>query len=144
MKTYSFWANPTDMDSVPPYILMGLVSMQRALGDDFVLLTPQNVGDYVPQEHLQKAWAFTRQVPHLSPEIMRIIATSDFLRMYVVAERGGVWIDADTIVLRDYRAQIDAMADDTLLWHSEQFFCARQGNPILSRIAGNMLRGGDL
>lgn len=139
MKTFTYWETAPDASSVPPYILLGLVSMKRALGDDFIILNNDNIRDYVSKISIDKDWRFTHKSGHLSSALMSIVAKSDFLRMAVVAEHGGAWIDADTIVLRDYRPSLQRLLSDRLLWHSEQFFCARPGNTLLRAAADEML-----
>lgn len=139
MQTFTYWETEPGVETVPPYILLGLVSMRRALGDDFRLLTNRNIRDFVPAEYIDHAWRFSHKSGHLSPALMSIVAKSDFLRMHVVAEHGGAWIDADTIIMRDFRQEMDSLLGDKLLWHSEQFFCAPPGNRFLADAARNML-----
>jgi hypothetical protein len=93
----------------------------------------------VPADYLDRDWRFSKKSRHLSPEVMSIVAKSDFLRMYLVGEHGGGWIDADTIVIRDYRSELAHLLGDKLLWHSEQFFYANQGNALLKNAAKSML-----
>lgn len=112
--------------------------MRRALDNDLILLTNHNICDYVAPEMLERDWQFSHKSGHLSPELMSIVAKSDFLRMQLVGQHGGTWIDADTIVLRDYRAWQSENLGDKLLWHSEQFFCSRPGNPYLLEAANAM------
>lgn len=144
MKTYTYWETEPGVDVVPPYILLGLASMRRALADDFVLLTDRTVRDYVPAAQIDHDWRFSHASGHLSPALMSIVAKSDFLRMHVVAEHGGAWIDADTIVMRDFRPRLEGLLGDRLLWHSEQFFCAKPGNALLRGAADAMLAADQL
>ncbi len=138
MKTFTYWEIEPGTTAIPPYILLGLVSMRRALGKDFVLLTDRSIRDYVSVELIDRDWRFSHQSGHLSPALMSIVAKSDFLRMQVVSQHGGAWIDADTIVMRDYRPRLNELLGEKLLWHSEQFFCSRPGNRFLLEAANAM------
>jgi len=139
MKTYTYWETEPGVTSIPPYILLGIASMRLALGDDFVLLTKRNIRDYVSSDYLDREWKFSRKFDHVSQNRMSIVAKSDFIRMHLIGEHGGCWIDADTIVLRDYRPELARLLSDKLLWHTEQFFCAKPGNTLLKSAAQSML-----
>jgi hypothetical protein len=139
MNIFTFWQNESAVSSVPPYILLSLATMRLNLGDSFLLLTPRNIHKYVPRHLIDKRWQFAHKSGHLSAELMHIVATSDFLRMYMVAEHGGVWIDADTIVLSDFRDELSNLLRDRLLFHSEQFFCSQRDNTLLLQVVENMI-----
>lgn len=123
---------------MPPYIALGIATMQLALGDSFLLLTDKNARDFIGDEYLEKTWAFNQHHKNLTPEIAAIVAKSDFVRMAYVAQNGGFWIDADTIVFKDFLPDLKP-ADDALHWHSEQFFGANAGNELLVAAARQVI-----
>lgn len=130
MKVITYWETAPGR-TMPPYIALGIATMQIALGDSFLLLTEKNTSDFIGNEYLNKKWAFKPNSKDPNPEITSIVAKSDYLRMAYIAKHGGFWIDADTIVFKDFRESLTA-TDDSLNWDSEQFFGAKAGNKILS------------
>ena len=77
-------------------------------------------------------------------ELRSIIAKSDYLRMAVVNKLGGIWIDADTAVLKDFTPYFcqDNYHENKLVWHSEAFFGSTKGNRILAKAAKNYVGRG--
>lgn len=130
MKVITYWETAPGR-TMPPYIALGITTMQLALGDQFLLLTDKNTRDYIGDEYLRKSWAFNKHNKNLTPEIAAIVAKSDFVRMAYIVKHGGFWIDADTIVFKDFLPSVKP-ADDKLQWHSEQFFGATAGNELLA------------
>ncbi|GAA0037482.1 hypothetical protein JCM18882A_34300 [Brevibacterium metallidurans] len=113
--------------------------MERALGDNFTLVSSRNLaevlGDDVPHKH----WRFTSLGSAEKIEVRSIVAKSDYLRMKLVGDKGGYWIDADTLVFRDFTSVLDReLHKGKLLWHSEQLFGAEAKNEILLTAAENM------
>ncbi|MEC3766366.1 capsular polysaccharide synthesis protein [Cupriavidus sp. SS-3] len=136
MKAFTYWETLPGK-RVPPYVALGIVSMKIAYGENFVLLNEENVSEYISGCE-EKKWAFSKYNSNLTPEMAAVVAKSDYVRMRFVAEHGGFWNDADTVVLTDMLRRIEIQGDE-LHWHSEAVFAARRGNPILSDVAENML-----
>lgn len=65
---------------------------------EFIVVSEENVRDYVPD--LDPRWfevyASDRNDPGLS-----IATRADYIRMRLVHEQGGIWLDADTVVVRN-------------------------------------------
>lgn len=140
MQFFTYWQNPEGSSVIPPYILLGLVSMRAALGNKFRIVTRRSAADYVPQELIDRPWSFGLKSAHLSTEIMDIVAFSDFIRLYIVHHHGGFWVDADTIAMNDFSDRLERMSvDGKLLYHSQQFFGAAAGHPIPKRAADNLI-----
>lgn len=117
---------------MPPYVALSLVSMQRALGECFKLLTPESVPALIGSAYLKKSWGFKSLNFKLPPDIESIVARSDFIRMAYVYQHGGVWIDADTLMLRNPAANFFPEGlSEKLHWYSEALFGSLPGNPIL-------------
>ena len=140
-KIYTYWETASFRKSPPPYIILGLASMKRVFGGDFVLVTPSNVSGLVEDPPEPKEWTFGNNRDLKKFEVRGIVAKSDYLRMKLVYEHGGYWLDADTLALRDFRPLLNAQLDGSgkLLWHTEQFFGALPHNEILRTASANML-----
>ena len=119
---------------MPAYVTLALVSMRRVLGRRLQLLTPRTVEDFIGPEILDKAWAFEPLAFTLAEGIEAIVAKSDFIRMAFVHQHGGVWVDADTLFLRDPSESVfpDGVSHK-LHWHSECLFASLPGNPLLAQ-----------
>ncbi|ARH13547.1 TPA: glycosyltransferase [Pseudomonas aeruginosa] len=142
VRYVSYWENPPGQ-VMPAYVALALVSMRRALGERFLLLTPGTVLDLIDPRILGKAWAFEPLPFTLAKGIEAIVAKSDFIRMAFVHRHGGAWVDADTLFLRDpTSALFPAGLSHKLHWHSECIFASQPGNPLLARALATGLEGG--
>lgn len=141
MKNFSYWQSPSYISSPPPYILLGLASAKFVLGDNFQLLTSSSVIDIIGENHESKLWKFSGEIDTKKQELMSIVAKSDYIRMAVMEKVGGMWIDADTIFLKDYADFFEKLlpSNNNLAWHSEQFFGAASENQIIKEACSNML-----
>lgn len=129
----TYWENAPGQ-VMSPYVALALISMRRALGDRFLLLTPKMLKDSIDPVVLNKLWAFEPLPFTLATGIEEIVAKSDFIRMAWVQQYGGVWLDADTLMLRDPSDSLFPDGLSTKLhWHSECLFGSLPGNPLLRR-----------
>jgi hypothetical protein len=85
VNIFSYWEGLR-----PEYIQVCLDSMARVLGDDFHLVTPETVDQWIPVGTLDPAWQ------KLSQPALR----ADCIRAALLAVHGGWWWDADTIAFR--------------------------------------------
>ena len=138
MKVFTFWQTPSTLKRIPPYVLLSLARSRKALGDKFCILTNQNITEYVKHLPPKKEWKFSTSSNVLSAELMGIVAKSDYIRMRAVYENGGMWIDADSVILQNFAPILDTFTSK-LTWHSEAFFGSLPGNEILRRVSENML-----
>jgi hypothetical protein len=139
-QAFTYWETSPYRPTVPPYILCGLVSMQRALGERFRLITRQTLADDVDFDFASRDFYFAAVADRAKDSISRITAKSDFIRFKRILDQGGIWIDADSIVLDDFLPVTDPMLDTgRLIWHSEQFFGALKGNELVRDAVENML-----
>jgi hypothetical protein len=128
---------------IPPYVALALGWMRHVLGDAFHLLTPDNVTRAIGCEHLNKDWRFRALEFDASAAATSVVAKSDYIRMAYVFEHGGVWLDADTIILGHLSPSVFPLAlDERLHWYSEALFGARSGNNLLCQAARNCLERG--
>lgn len=129
----SYWENAPGQ-TMPAYVALALVSMRRALGDRFLLLTPRTVSEHIDADIMNKAWAFEPLNFTLANGIEAIVAKSDFIRMAFVHRWGGAWLDADTLLFRDPTVELFPKGlSHKLHWHSECIFASLPGNPILAQ-----------
>lgn len=138
---YTYWENSSARTLPPPYVILGLASMRRVFGENFIIVTPRNLSALLGDLPESKEWTFGNNGDPQKSEVRSIVAKSDFLRMKFVHDLGGYWLDADTVLLQDFRTELDRQlaGDRHLLWHSEAFFGARPGNEILRKACANML-----
>lgn len=119
---------------MPPYVALALVSMRRVLGQRLLLLTPRTVAYYLGPDILDRAWAFEPLAFTLAEGVEAIIAKSDFIRMAFVHRHGGIWVDADTLFLRDPTETIfPSGVSGKLHWYSECLFASLPGNSLLAQ-----------
>lgn len=139
-KFISYWETAAGR-SMHPYAALALVSIQRALGDSFLLLTPESTPEYIGTDYLSKKWGFTTLGFDFAPSIAAIVAKTDFVRMAYVYQHGGVWLDADTLVFNDPTPNIFGAGPTAKLhWYSEAFFGSCPGNILLEQAVANALK----
>ena len=120
---------------MPPYVALSIATMQRWMGERFELLTPDSIASLGPVA-MHKHWAF-EPLPfaHASTHLA-IVAKSDYVRLAWIARHGGMWIDADMIVIGPLDDLLRAAwQSQRLHWSSEAFFAAAPGCAILREAA---------
>ena len=87
-----YWELINNVKTVPPYITMCMDIMKKNTSGTFkmVLLNEKTVFDYLPD---------LRQDINDLP----IALKTDYVRVRLLARYGGLWVDADTIVMTDLR-----------------------------------------
>lgn len=83
----SYWENAPGQ-TMPAYVALALVSMHRALGERFLLLTPRTVSEHIDADIMNKAWAFEPLSFTLANGIEAIVAKSDYHSHGVCASLG--------------------------------------------------------
>ncbi|WP_159934459.1 hypothetical protein [Pseudomonas sp. S35] len=142
IRYVSYWETARGR-SMPPYVALALVSIQRALGDRFLLLTPRTVAGFIDPSILGKRWGFEPLSFDLAEGVEAIIAKSDLIRMAFVHQHGGAWVDADSIFFRDpTSALFPTGLTRKLHWYSECIFASRAGNTLLAQALEAGLDGG--
>lgn len=117
---------------MPPYVALAIASMQRALGDSFILLTPKTVAQALSPAFTEKKRDFEPLTFDMDSRIRAIVAKSDHVRLAYIYRYGGVWLDADTLLFRDpTRSLFPEGLTNSLHWYSEALFGARKGNGLL-------------
>jgi len=96
---FSYWEKKTPDAKIPEYILLCLESMVRN-GKLFkvVVLNQQTIKDYLPD---------------LRTDIQSLpmALKTDYLRIRLLEKFGGVWADADTIILQDLHQIVKLLSD---------------------------------
>jgi hypothetical protein len=111
------------------------------LGELFLLLTPNNLSDYIWDDLTRKKWSFGEDdLTEVMQQKMSITAKSDYIRLRYIYEHGGVWIDADCLPLRSPLVYLNYLAEKQWFWWSEVVFGAQPKLEFLSEAATNMIR----
>jgi len=140
IKAFTYWECSPYRPTLPPYIACGLITMQSILGCRFLLLTPSNLQNYIDFDFSTKDFYFAGQSDKEKDSISRITAKSDFIRFKYICDNGGIWMDADTIILKDFFNALDPLLKlNRLVWHSEQFFGGQCGINLVKTAVNNML-----
>lgn len=58
IKVFTYWETSQYKDYIPPYILCALISMKRAFGDQFLLLSKNNLEQEVDFDFSEKTFFF--------------------------------------------------------------------------------------
>lgn len=141
VRYVSYWEDAAGQ-TMPAYVALALVSMRRAFGGRFFLLTRKSALQFIDSRILEKAWAFQPLSFTLADGVESIVAKSDFIRMFYVHRYGGAWLDADTLLFRDPSSTLFPTGlSHNLHWHSECIFASLPGNPLLARALETGLDG---
>jgi mannosyltransferase OCH1-like enzyme len=84
-KVFTYWEGPQ-----PGYIQHCLSTFKR-LGVEFVILNPKNTDEYIRPTGLHANWK----------RLSNIAQKADCLRVALMKHYGGMWIDADTVLLKN-------------------------------------------
>ncbi|MBO4780271.1 MAG: hypothetical protein J5497_06515 [Selenomonadaceae bacterium] len=88
MKVYTFWE---PREKIPYYIQLCMKTWEKFLPNaEIILLDYKNLGEYIDVNELGEMLFSGR---------FRLPQISDAIRVALLAKHGGVWLDADTIVL---------------------------------------------
>jgi hypothetical protein len=88
MNIFTYW------ESFCPFVIKrSLRSISEVFGDDHIHLTSASLGDYV-------------ELPPRIKAARAVAWRSDYLRAALLHKFGGIWLDADIILLRDFRNMI--------------------------------------
>ncbi|CAE7215600.1 unnamed protein product [Symbiodinium microadriaticum] len=105
------WMCWTGNNPMPAHLRLCMETVRRNAGLPVVLITPQNVTEYVPD-------------PHPAYPYLHLAHRADYLRCYLLHNYGGLYLDVDTICLRSLAGlyelvesnQFDAVGYDGSEW----------------------------
>ena len=86
-KIYGYWDNLEHNNIIKSHIQTWKNNISPEW--EIIILNKKNIHNYVPKEFIDK---------FINLEAFRF---SDFLRMYLLYTKGGIWIDSSTIILND-------------------------------------------
>ena len=115
-----------------PAFIDGLHELaRRNSGCDVVLVTPDNLGEYLPT------------VPNDVFRIKVLAHKADMIRAMLLARHGGMWLDSDALVLRDLTHLFDLLDDHDFVAFNNSGLLQKQRpwvrvNCILSRPQGRI------
>jgi hypothetical protein len=128
MKTYvwQYWESDTP---APPYVRLCLETVARHLGGaEHVVLDEHSVEDRLPD--LDPSWRRLAEAAH----------RADYVRSRLLERYGGIWLDADAVVLKDLSGLYteDVSDADLLCWVNVQglvavnLLVAPPGSPVIA------------
>lgn len=130
-KYVTYWETAPG-SRIPPWVALSLASMQRALGNKLLILTPSSASRYIDATTLGTNWVFNPLTFEMDSGIESIVAKSDYIRLAFVYRYGGAWLDADTLLFQDPTNFLFPNGlTRRLHWYSEALFGSKPGNPIL-------------
>ena len=86
----------------PPFIRACLTSMERHSGCELVVVTPATIFSHLPK--------LPAEFHYLKPAHQ-----SDVFRLHILFHHGGMYLDADTVVLRDLTPLFDLLREYELV-----------------------------
>jgi len=114
-----YWEIKAGHKGIHPFINLCLKIIKQKCSQTYnvVMLNEKNVYDYLPDH---------RDLSHLT-----IALKSDYIRAALLQKYGGVWVDADTIVLTDLHEIIDKLNEghDYVGFGSTAAICTDNGYP---------------
>lgn len=124
MNVFTYWENPEGY-STPAYIDICLNSIKAKCRDAHII-TPENIDMYLEDTGLHYNFKELKSIAH----------KADCLRVAVINRRGGAWIDADTIMLKDIDDLIKGKKDfQCMKWNDGRilngYFLASVQAPIM-------------
>lgn len=112
---FLYWENKKGCKRAP-YLDACLATIKKH-NKNVVVVTPNNINDYIPIEKINtKIWLLDR-----------VAQRSDYFRYLILNHNGGLWLDFDTICFSNLNKVFDSLTEYEIAFHSEQFFAARKG-----------------
>lgn len=88
------WMCWTGSNPMPAHLQLCLQTVRRNSGVPLVVITPQNLAEYVTD-------------PHPAYQYLHLAHRADYLRCYLLHHYGGIYLDCDTICLRSLAELFD-------------------------------------
>lgn len=103
MKIFTYWES-LPSNGIPPYVTLGIARMKSVFKDNFVLLTKHNVKNILSKDVESKKWCFLGSSDNrlIGKSVESIVAKSDFIKMQYIHDHGGIWLDSDTLVIKNF------------------------------------------
>lgn len=130
MKIYTYWVNPENRKA-PAYIRMCVKTWEKFIPSaDIIVINDKNVAEYIGNE-----------IDMASFRALSLPQQSDVVSVAVLSKRGGLFIDADTIVTGDITPIIETSRPGVLhafgfpernAIHLAVMWCMGSDNPVLT------------
>jgi len=124
---FTYWEGP-----MPPFIKYCLKSIKERAGSDVTvhIITPENVDEYMAGSGLNNNW---KRITHLAQKV-------DAIRIGLLYKYGGIYCDADTILLKPVGHLFDSFENSDIIvfrWTFNQrilngYFIAKKHSSFLS------------
>ena len=132
-RVFTYWEGPK-----PDYIDLCHQTIRKANGNCFTVLTPESVGEYIdiPYYYYDDHYDYWNS---LMPA-----HRADLIRVEVLSQFGGVWIDSDFIALNSFKPLIEASERNHALYYyhdgdryTNGFLCAPFNHSMMIEWARN-------
>ncbi|MEM9251237.1 MAG: capsular polysaccharide synthesis protein [Planctomycetota bacterium] len=141
---WSYWENPPG-GSVKPHVRLCRATLREHLGDcEFRLVTPDNLADYLPDLPAN----VHRIERDEKPGQPCIAIRAGVLRVFLLEKYGGMWLDADAVVLRSLDPVFDRLETHEFVGMRRtssprqhvvnNFFASRAGGEIITEYADTL------
>ena len=139
-KFVCYWESPVN-SPVPFHILICLAFLKMKAGEDFVLLTKNNIFNFIDREPVEKKiWSFGAiEADDFRQNRASIVAKSDFIRLEYIYNHGGFWVDSDGLCVGNCYDVLDLLNLHDMVWGYEAFFGAKPGYKPFKIAADNMI-----
>ena len=104
--------------------------------NNVIILTPKNIYNYIPKHKInKKVW-----------DLKLIEQRADYIRFAVLNHNGGMWLDFDTICLKNLNFLFNYLKEYDMVLHSEQFFACNKGvlNNVMKELDNKLNNSKDL
>ena len=125
-NVFTYWETPAGK-TIPPFIQYCLRSFLR-LGKDInlIMLTPDNLHLYTKDIYMPPGW----------DRLKDISQKADIIRLAMLYQYGGAWVDADTVILKSFDHLFNEHDINLLRWKAtgallNGYIIAKQGSPFV-------------
>jgi len=134
MKVFTYYH---DLREIPPYIGLCIKLMEGTFGKDFTLWEKESFIREFPEVR-GDIWDFKKSS---GPEFHTHALRSDYVRAHILRKHGGVWIDADTVVVQDFTKEINFLLEkrdyvgrrNEVGWMAMNFMASKPDGEVITK-----------
>ncbi len=112
---YLYWENKGS-NKRPKYLDLCLETIKK-YNNNVIVVTPENIYKYIPEDKVNKRIWLVDKIPQ----------RADYFRYHILHYNGGMWLDFDTICLKNLNYLFKYLDEYDMFIHSEQFFGCKPG-----------------